>query len=164
MRVVFLGTPTIAVPTLRLLAVSPDYRPVCVFTQPPARRSRRGNAEPSPVARASEELGLDCEGCADINEAAVVERIRAAKPDVIVVVAFGQLLKRPLLELARHGCINFHPSMLPHYRGAAPVQRAVVEGVVESGLTVMKLVRKMDAGPILLQQPWRMDPKLNAEE
>jgi methionyl-tRNA formyltransferase len=151
MRVVFLGTPEIAVPTLRALASAPEFKPQLVMTQPDARRSRRGGAEPSPVARASAELGLPCEAVENVSTGEAFARLQAAAPDIVVVVAFGQLLKQRVLDLPRYGCINLHPSSLPKYRGAAPVQRAVMEGVVESGLTVMQLVRKMDAGPILLQ-------------
>lgn len=162
MRTAFLGTPEIALPTLKLLAAS-EHRPLGVFTQPAARRSRRGQLESSPVGALARELGIPLIETDSVSTGESLEALQALKPEVIVVVAFGQLLKRAVLELPVHGCINLHPSMLPAYRGAAPVQRAVLEGVVDSGLTVMRLVRKMDAGPILLQKPWRMDEKLSAE-
>jgi methionyl-tRNA formyltransferase len=162
MRTVFLGTPDIALPTLKLLAAS-EHRPLGVFTQPAARRSRRGQLESSPVGALARELGIPLHETDSVSTGESLEALQALKPEVIVVVAFGQLLKRAVLELPVHGCINLHPSMLPAYRGAAPVQRAVLEGVVDSGLTVMRLVRKMDAGPILLQKPWRMDENLSAE-
>ncbi len=164
MRVVFLGTPEIAVPILRALANSPEFKPQLVMTQPDARRSRRGVAEPSPVARASAELGLPCEAVENVSKGDAFARLEAAAPDIIVVVAFGQLLKQRVLDLPRYGCINFHPSSLPKYRGAAPVQRAVMDGVAESGLSVMQLVRKMDAGPILIQRPWPLDTNKDAAE
>lgn len=162
MRVVFLGTPEIAVPSLRAIAAAHEL--VAVFTQPPARRSRRGKPEPSPVGAAAQALGLECHEVESVNSGEALARMQALAPDVIVVVAFGQLLKKAVLNLPRFGCINFHPSLLPRYRGAAPVQRAVLDGVTDSGLTVMRLVRKMDAGPLLLQRPWRMDPALDAAE
>lgn len=162
MRVVFLGTPEIAVPTLRALAPAHD---VCaVFTQPAARRSRGGKAESSPVGHAATALGIECHEVESVNAGEPLARMQALKPDVIVVVAFGQLLKPAVLALPRYGCLNFHPSALPKYRGAAPVQRAVLDGVTDSGLTIMRLVKKMDAGPILLQLPWRLDPAKNAQE
>jgi methionyl-tRNA formyltransferase len=151
-----------AVPTLRALAADAALRPLAVFTQPAARRSRRGEPEGSPVAAAARELGLELHETASVNEDGPLARLAELAPEVIVVVAFGQMLKKAVLGLPRHGCINFHPSLLPLYRGAAPVQRAVMDGVIESGVTVMRLVRKMDAGPILAQQPWRMDPQLDA--
>lgn len=116
------------------------------------------------MAVAARGLGLECHEVESVNDESALGRIRQLAPEVVVVVAFGQLLKKELLALPTHGCINFHPSLLPRYRGAAPVQRAVLDGVVDSGLTVMRLVRKMDAGPILAQQPWRLDPDLNAAE
>lgn len=163
MRVVFFGTPAMACPALVRLASEAKFRPLAVFTQPAARRSRRGTAEPSPVGAAAASLGLPVHEVESVNEGPALEALRALAPEVIVVVAFGQILKRVVLELPVHGCLNFHPSLLPQYRGAAPVQRAVLEGVTDSGLTVMRLVRKLDAGPILLQQPWRMDPAKDAE-
>jgi len=164
MRTLLFGTPELAVPALRLLAADPVLRPLAVFTQPAARRSRRGGAEPSPVGQAALQLGLELHEVPSVNEGAALERITELRPDVIVVVAFGQFLKRVLLDLPRFGCLNFHPSALPRYRGAAPVQRAVLEGVVDSGMTVMRLVRQMDAGPILAQVPWHLDPELDAEQ
>jgi methionyl-tRNA formyltransferase len=164
MRTVFLGTPEIALPTLRAMASDGEYRPLAVFTQPPARRARRGAAESSPVGAEALKLGLPVHEVENVSRGEALERLKELRPEVIVVVAFGQILKKAVLELPRHGCLNFHPSMLPKYRGAAPVQRAVLEGVVESGLTVMRLVRRLDAGPILLQKPWRLDPARNAEE
>lgn len=146
------------------MADSAEFRPLAVFTQPPARRSRRGAAESSPVGAGAQRLGLPVHEVEAVSSGDALQRLVELKPDVIVVVAFGQMLKNAVLKLPRHGCLNFHPSMLPKYRGAAPVQRAVLEGVVDSGLTIMRLVRKMDAGPILLQRPWRLDPAKNAEE
>ncbi|MCA8919517.1 MAG: methionyl-tRNA formyltransferase [Planctomycetes bacterium] len=164
MRTVFLGTPEIAIPTLRAMAGSSEFRPVGVFTQPPARRSRRGRVESSPVGAAAAALELPVHEVESISKGEALEALRELMPDVIVVVAFGQILKRVVLDLPKYGCLNFHPSLLPHYRGAAPIQRAVLEGVVNSGLTVMRLVKKLDAGPILLQKPWRMDPAKTADE
>lgn len=164
MRTVFLGTPEIAIPTLRAMANDAALRPVGVFTQPPARRSRRGQATSSPVGEAGLRLGLDVHEVQSVSAGAAFETLAELVPDAIVVVAFGQILKQNALDLPRYGCLNFHPSMLPRYRGAAPVQRAILDGVTESGLTIMRLVKKLDAGPILKQQAWRMDEGKDAEE
>lgn len=164
MRTVFLGTPEIALPTLRAMAASEEFRPLAVFTQPAARRARRGEAEGSPVSVEARRLDLPVHEVESVSKGASLEALQELRPDVIVVVAFGQILKKAVLELPVHGCLNFHPSMLPAYRGAAPVQRAVMEGVVDSGATVMRLVKKLDAGPILLQRPWRLDPAKTAED
>jgi methionyl-tRNA formyltransferase len=164
MRTVFLGTPEIALPSLRAMAASAEFRPQAVFSQPQARRSRGGGAESSPVAVEARKLGLVVHEFEKVSKGAALDELVRLRPDVIVVVAFGQILRRDVLELPRYGCLNFHPSMLPKYRGAAPVQRAVLDGVVESGLTVMRLVKQLDAGPILLQRPWPMNPAMNAEK
>lgn len=164
MRTVFFGTPELAVPTLTAMAEDARFRPQAVFTQPRARRGRGGDAEPSPVGKAARRLGLELHEVETVNDGDALSRLQVLKPDVIVVVAFGQILKKAVLNLPQYGCINFHPSMLPSYRGAAPVQRAVLEGVLESGLTIMKLVRKLDAGPILAQTPWHLDPSKTAEQ
>lgn len=164
MRSVFFGTPEIAVPTLEALAKRPALRPLLVITQPSARRSRRGAAEPSPVAARALELGLEVVESDNVNEGLAYERLLKASPDLIVVVSFGQILKKRVLDLPRHGCLNFHPSLLPKFRGAAPVQRAVMAGERESGLTVMRLVKKLDAGPILAQRPWTIGDTGSAEQ
>jgi methionyl-tRNA formyltransferase len=164
MRTVFLGTPEIALPSLRAMAASAEFCPLAVFTQPQARRSRGGGAESSPVAVEARKLGLVVHEVEKVSKGEALDALIRLHPDVIVVVAFGQILRRDVLELPRHGCLNFHPSMLPKYRGAAPVQRAVLDGVVDSGLTVMRLVKQLDAGPVLLQRPWHMDPRKNADE
>lgn len=153
-----------AVASLRALAADPDLRPVGVFTQPAARRSRRGKASHSAVGEAALELGLPLIETPSVNRGEAFEHLTALKPDVIVVVAFGQMLSREVLNLPRHGCLNIHPSALPLYRGAAPVQRAVMDGVRESAISVMRLVREMDAGPILVQEPWPLDESKTAPE
>lgn len=163
MRTVFFGTPEIAVPTLRAMAAS-RFAPLAVFTQPQARRGRGGEAASGPVGTCARELGLELHEVESVNEGEALARLTALAPDVIVVVAFGQILKKAVLNLPQYGCLNFHPSMLPKYRGAAPVQRAVMDGVAESGLTIMRLVRKLDAGPVLLQQPWTLDLSRTAAE
>ncbi len=164
LNVVFFGTPAIAVPTLRELVASPSLRVTAVFTQPAARRSRRGQAEPSEVAVCARGLSLETHEVESVNEGAAFERLKALAPEAIAVVSFGQILKKRVLELPRHGCLNFHPSMLPAFRGAAPIQRAVMAGVRVSGLTIMRLVRRLDAGPILDQRPWEIGDTLNAEQ
>src|SRR5687767_8199043 len=131
MRTVFLGTPQIALASLRAMAASAEFRPLAVFTQPQARRSRGGGAESSPVAVDARKLGLVVHEVGKVSKGEALDALIRLRPDVIVVVAFGQILRRDVLELPRHGCLNFHPSMLPKYRGAAPVQRAVLDGVVD---------------------------------
>ncbi|MEE9311608.1 MAG: methionyl-tRNA formyltransferase, partial [Planctomycetota bacterium] len=164
MKIVYFGTPDIAVSPLRFLASNADHDVQAVFTQPPARRSRRGKAVGSPVANAASELGIETHEVHSVNEDQPYERLQELSPDIIVVVAFGQILKKRVLNLPKHGCINFHPSLLPAYRGAAPIQRAIMDGLETTGLTVMRLIKKLDAGAILVQEPWRWDMSKDAEE
>ncbi|MHC4842100.1 MAG: methionyl-tRNA formyltransferase, partial [Planctomycetota bacterium] len=164
MKTVYFGTPEIAVAPLRYLAASDQHEIKAVFTQPAARRKRRGKNEASPVGKTAMELGLPTHEVLSVNEGEAFEQLSAYAPDVIVVVAFGQILKKRVLELPKHGCINYHPSLLPAYRGAAPIQRAIMDGLETTGLTVMRLVKKLDAGAILVQQPWQWDMSKDAEE
>lgn len=155
MKIVFLGSPEFANPSLRAL-VQAGLAPELVVTQPPARRNRRGEARSSPVGEAAKELGLPLLEEAKVSVGDAFDQIAAIKPDIAVVVAFGQILRKSLLALPKHGCINLHPSMLPKYRGAAPINWAMIDGVRESGITVMRLVKKLDAGPVLLQRPFEI--------
>lgn len=163
-NVIFFGTPVIAVPALRALAALQSVRVNAVFTQPAARRSRRSPAESCEVAVAARELGFETHEVASVNEGEAYNRLAALSPDLIAVVSFGQILKQRVLALPRLGCLNFHPSMLPKFRGAAPIQRAVMAGVRTTGLTIMRLVKKLDAGPILLQRPWEIGGERSAEQ
>lgn len=163
MRLVFFGTPSIALPTLNALAAHASLRPLAVFTQPPARRSRRGEAQSCEVATQGRRLSLEVHEVETVNDGPAFERLCRLQPEVIVVVSFGQILKQRVLQLPRFGCLNFHPSLLPRYRGAAPVQRAIMAGERSSGLSIMRLVKKLDAGPILLQQAWPLSEEADAE-
>lgn len=145
MRVVYFGTPVDAVPALRALhAASHDV--ALVVTQPDRRRGRGGAIAPSPVKRAAEELGLPVR--TPSRAAEVVSEIAALGADLGVVVAFGQLLPAALLESCRLGFVNLHFSLLPRWRGAAPVERAVLAGDAETGACVMALDEGLDTGPV----------------
>lgn len=163
MKTIFLGTPDFAVPSLRAL-VAAGLSPALVVTQPSKRRVRRGQLSHSPVGEAALELGLELLECERIAKNEAFERVSEIAPELMIVVAFGQILRKPVLQLARHGCINLHPSMLPQYRGAAPIQRAVMDGVRESGISVIQLVRALDAGPILKQVPFALGENESAAE
>lgn len=143
MRIVFMGTPEFAVPSLRLLAKLHEV--TLVVTRPDAVRSRGKKLEPSPVKEAALELGIPVLEAARMT-AEALERLREEAPDVICVVAYGCLLPDELLALPRFGCVNVHGSLLPRWRGAAPIQRAVLEGDERVGISIMRLVHDMDAG------------------
>src|SRR4051812_6098264 len=149
LRVVFMGTPEFAVGALD--AIHKAYEVVGVYTQPDRPVGRGLGLRPSPVKTGALEKGLPIFQPEKLSLPGEFERLQAFKPDLIVVVAYGQILKRNVLELPRLGCVNIHSSLLPRWRGAAPIQWAILGGDTESGVTTMHLVEKLDAGDILLQ-------------
>jgi methionyl-tRNA formyltransferase len=155
MRTVYLGTSEFAVTVLRHLAAS-VHRPGLVVTPPDRRRGRGRRTAPPPVAAACSELGLELLQTESVNLPDAVEGIRAAAPEVGVVCAFGQLIGDPLLsELPM---LNVHPSLLPRWRGAAPIERAIMAGDAETGVTIIRVGAGYDSGPIALQEAVAIDP------
>lgn len=150
MSLVFIGTPDFAVPSLRRLAAD-SHEIAAVVTQPdrPAGRGRR--LIPSPVKAAAEELGLPVQQPESLRSAEAVAAIAAVKPEVIVAVAYGQILRQAVLDVAPKGVLNVHPSLLPRWRGASPVPAAILAGDTETGVTIMLMDTGMDSGPILSQ-------------
>ncbi len=146
LRIVFAGTPAAAVPTLDRLADSP-HEVVGVVTRPPAPLGRKRVLTPSPVAQAAERLGITVIDARRLDDEAT-ERIAALRPDLGVIVAYGGLVREPLLSTPRHGWINLHFSALPAWRGAAPVQHALIAGDAELGTSVFRLVPELDAGDV----------------
>lgn len=151
MSIVFIGTPAFAVPSLIHLAAS-GYEISAVITQPdrPAGRGRTTTA--SPVKRAALELGIEVLQPATLRDAAEIEKISALRPEAIVAVAYGQILRPAFLEIAPRGVVNVHPSLLPRYRGASPIQSAILSGDDVSGVTIMLMNAGMDSGPVLAQE------------
>jgi methionyl-tRNA formyltransferase len=146
MRIVFAGTPNAAVPTLHALAAG-EHDVVAVVTRPDAPLGRKRVLTPSPVAQAAEQLGLPVLKTARLDENAT-EAILAARPELGVIVAYGALVREPLLSAPTHGWVNLHFSLLPAWRGAAPVQRAVIAGDEVTGAAVFRLVPELDAGDV----------------
>jgi methionyl-tRNA formyltransferase len=151
MRVIFLGTPDFAVPSLETLVES-GIAVAGVVTQPDRPAGRGATVQPPAVKVAAQKLGLAVFQPETLRSAAVVAQLRELRPDAIVVVAYGQILRRPVLELPPLGCLNLHASLLPWGRGASPIQAAIREGLTETGVTVMLMNERMDAGPILAQR------------
>lgn len=162
MRLVFAGTPEPAVPSLRRLAAS-DHDVSAVITRHDAPLGRRRVLTPSPVAAAADELGLGVIK-ADRLDAEATERIAALRPDLGVIVAYGGLVREPLLSAPIHGWINLHFSLLPRWRGAAPVQHALIAGDDRTGTTVFRLVAELDAGDIYGQREHDIPPNATAGE
>lgn len=148
MNIVFIGTSPFAVPALESLLTS-GHRVMAVVTQPDRPRGRGLEVQPTPVKEVAAARGLHLFQPEDVNTYEMLRELRALSPDVIVVVAYGQKLSNELLEIPRKYCANIHPSLLPRYRGPAPVARALLNGEAVTGVCVVKVVEKMDAGPIL---------------
>jgi methionyl-tRNA formyltransferase len=146
---VFLGTSDFAASVLERLAGSP-HRPVLVVTPPDRPRGRGRRTQSPPAAEAARSLGLELLQAANVNEDEPLARIRAAEPSAVLVCAFGQLIREPLLSA--YEMLNVHPSLLPRWRGAAPIERAIMARDRETGVCVMRLVAELDAGPVALRE------------
>ena len=143
-----MGTPDFAVPTLNAVAAA-GHDVVAVYTQPPRPAGRRGlETVPSPVQRGAESLGLSVRTPATLKGAAEQEAFGALAADVAVVVAYGLLLPKPILDAPRLGCLNGHASLLPRWRGAAPIQRAIMANDAETGVDIMRMEEGLDTGPV----------------
>jgi len=155
--VVFLGSPAFAVPSLRALASDARFTIPLVVTQPDRPAGRGRQPRPPAVKEAALELGLPVFQPETLRDPDAVEQLATVAPDVMVVVAYGEILRQVVLDLAPHGCLNVHPSLLPRYRGSSPVQAAILNGDAETGVSIIKLIRHMDAGPIVAQRRIPLD-------
>jgi methionyl-tRNA formyltransferase len=149
-RIVFMGTPEFAVPALEGL-VREGYELAAVYTQPDRESGRGRNVIASPVKRAAIALGLHTEQPVKLRDKAVTARLAEFQPEVIVVAAFGQILPQSVLDIPKYKCINLHPSLLPKYRGAAPIPAAILAGDNFAGASIMLMEAGLDTGPVLAQ-------------
>lgn len=164
LSIIFMGTPEFSVPTLRLL-VDAGHRIVAVYTQPPRPGGRRGlDLQKSPVHQAAELLGLPVFTPVNFKDPEERRRFRELKADVAVVVAYGLLLPQEILEGTRYGCYNGHASLLPRWRGAAPIQRAIMAGDRKTGMMVMKMDKGLDTGPVALTREVEIGNDMTAGE
>src|SRR6266581_7358437 len=157
MRIVFIGTGEIGVPTLRALLDS-EHEVVAVVTQPDKRVGREQRIEPPPIKKEIARTRIPILQPARIKDQQATEEIRDFAPDVVVVVAYGQILPRDVLEIPRLACLNLHASLLPRWRGAAPIQAVIAAGDRETGMTVMYMDEDLDTGDILLQRKIDISP------
>jgi methionyl-tRNA formyltransferase len=167
LRVVFAGTPAFALPSLRALAAAHDV--VGVLTQPDRPAGRGRTVAPSPVKQLANELGIALWQPERLRGAPqsvldTLARLREWQPDVIIVVAYGLILPADLLRLPRLGCLNIHASLLPHWRGAAPIQRAIQAGDARSGVSIMQMDEGLDTGDVLREEAVDIDPSMTAGE
>ncbi|MFC1823334.1 methionyl-tRNA formyltransferase [Thermodesulfobacteriota bacterium] len=150
-KIIFMGTPEFALPTLEALIMA-DHHIQCIVTQPDRPKGRGKRMAPPPVKRLGMEHKIDVLQPEWAAEPAFLDLLNKKAPDLIIVVAYGQILKKPLLVIPEWGVINIHPSLLPKYRGAAPIQRAILNREKETGLSVMVLNEALDSGPVLFQE------------
>jgi len=155
-KIVFMGTPEFAVPALQ--ALTEHYPVVGVVTQPDRPAGRGRQVVESPVKQAARQAGLPVIQPQRLREPEAMAQLTAWAPEIIVVAAFGQILKSAALELPPHGCINIHASRLPRHRGAAPIPAALLAGDTETGVTIMRMDVGLDTGPILAQRPEAIHP------
>ncbi|MBA1142800.1 methionyl-tRNA formyltransferase [Mesorhizobium neociceri] len=162
LRVIFMGTPEFSVPVLRAIAEAGHEIPA-VYTQPPRAAGRRGlELTPSPVQREAERLDIEVRTPTSLKGETEQAAFRALQADVAVVVAYGLLLPKAILEAPRLGCINGHASLLPRWRGAAPIQRAIMAGDTETGMMVMRMEEGLDTGPVALVEKCAIGPDMTA--
>jgi len=159
-NIIFMGTPQFAVPTLQKLAKT-KYKPKLVITQPDRPKGRKRKLQSPPVKIAATKLQIPCLQPQDVNKPEVLQKIAEFKPDIIVTAAYGGFLKKKIRKIAKFGCINLHPSLLPKYRGAAPINFTLFNGDEVTGNTIFKIVAKMDAGPIIFQSKYKIKPEDN---
>ena len=162
LRVIFMGTPEFSVPVLRAIAEA-GHEIAAVYTQPPRAAGRRGlELTPSPVQREAERLDIAVRTPISLKSETEQAAFRALQADVAVVVAYGLLLPKAILEAPRLGCINGHASLLPRWRGAAPIQRAIMAGDTETGMMVMHMEEGLDTGPVALVEKCAIGPDMTA--
>ena len=164
LRVVFMGTPEFAVPCLAALHADDNCEVIGVYTQPDKPRGRGQKLLPSPVKAWAEEHGLPVHQPVKIKTEEATAELRGLKPDLVVVVAFGQILSQEILDIPPHGCINVHGSLLPRYRGAAPMQWCVINGETKTGITTMMMDAGLDTGDMLLKEELPIGPDMTLEE
>lgn len=151
MRIVYMGTPDFAVPALEKLAQSPDYTVAAVFTQPDKPKGRKMVMTPPDVKVCAEKLGIPVFQPSSMRSEEAYNSLKELNPDVIVVAAYGQILPKAVLDLPKFGCVNIHGSLLPKYRGAAPIQQSVLDGEKVTGVTTMLMDVGLDTGDILIK-------------
>lgn len=163
MNVIFMGTPSFAVPSLELLNKS-KYKIVTVITQTDKPIGRKRQPYPPPIKEAALGFGIPIIQPHNVNDKTIIDQIAECRPDIIITVAFGQKISSEILNLPRYTCLNIHASLLPKYRGAAPINWAIIRGDEETGVTSMVMREKMDAGEIIMQKSLRIGDNETAGE
>ena len=162
LRIIFMGTPELAAASLSALLCEPAFQIVAVVTQPDRPKGRDLKLQPSPVKLVGASAGVPVLQPSKARDEQFIAQLRAFEPDLIAVAAFGQILPKAILDLPRWGCLNVHTSLLPKYRGASPIQSAILNGETEIGVTIMKMDVGLDTGDILTQRPTPIRDEDNA--
>lgn len=157
MRIVFMGTPDFSVPALDALAARHEV--VAVYSQPPRPSGRGQKPRPGPVAARAEALGIPVRTPAKLRDAAAIAEFAGFAPEVAVVAAYGLILPQSVLDVPARGCLNIHASLLPRWRGAAPIQRAIMAGDAETGVCIMQMAAGLDTGPVLIRRATEIGPR-----
>ncbi|HEY1385269.1 MAG TPA: methionyl-tRNA formyltransferase [Dongiaceae bacterium] len=161
LRIVFMGTPAFAAVALKAI-LDAGHDVVAVYSQPPRPKGRGMETQKSPVHILAEEHGIAVRTPASLKSADEAAAFVALKADVAVIAAYGLILPKAILEAPRRGCLNIHASLLPRWRGAAPIQRAIMAGDAETGVTIMQMDEGLDTGPMLLKESLPIEPETNA--
>ncbi|HVS74452.1 MAG TPA: methionyl-tRNA formyltransferase, partial [Candidatus Acidoferrales bacterium] len=164
MHIVFCGTPEFAVPSLKFLLASPEFKIAGVISQPDRPRGRGQEVSPSPVKMAAAAAGIPVHQPVKIQSDDSFDWLAGIAPEAVVIIAYGQIIPQRLLTIPRHGWINLHASLLPKYRGAAPINWAIANGESRTGLTTMRIDAGLDTGEILLQQEIAIGPRETTPE
>ena len=151
MRIAFMGTPDFSVPALTAL-VDAGHEVICAYSQPPRPSGRGQKVTLSPVHQKAEELGIEVRTPTSLKNEEAQEDFAALNLDIAVVVAYGLILPQAILDTPTHGCLNIHASLLPRWRGAAPIQRAIMANDTQSGVCIMQMQAGLDTGPVLLRE------------
>ncbi len=164
LRIGFMGSPDFVVPTLEALITHPDIEVVCVYTQPPRPKGRGSAVQKTPVHDAALTQNLEVRTPVNFKDPEDVKAFAALNLDTAIVAAYGLMLPDEILNAPKHGCINIHPSLLPRWRGVSPIQFALWKGDEKTGVSIMGLVKEMDAGPVYVQDQIDITPQSTAQD
>lgn len=163
LRVAFMGSPDFAVPTLKAL-LDRGHDVVCVYSQPPKPAGRGGKLRKTPVHQAAEAAGIEVRTPISLKTPEALADFQSLNLDASIVAAYGLILPQSILDVPRFGCLNVHASLLPRWRGAAPIHRSVLAGDAKSGVTIMQMVAALDAGPMLLTEEATISPRMTSAD
>ncbi len=162
-KIVFMGTPSFSVPILKAI-INSNHKIIEVYSQPPNKKNRGLKVQNSAVHDYAEKLNIPVRCPIKLDEEIEINHLKKLKPDLVVVVAYGKILPEKLLNIENLTFLNVHASLLPRWRGAAPIQRAIMKGDKETGISIMKIVPKLDAGPVLIQSKLLISKQINHEQ